>query len=90
MYSNTNTNTATPTANPPSLLNYEGVQVVMIGASDDLVEEFGLKGRELEKDEAADVKQAPPEPRRLFDELKITAAERKEIPTEPLMEGVLK
>jgi len=76
--------------NPPALLNYEGVQVVMIGASDDLVDEFGAKGRELEKDEAADVKQAPLEPRRLFQELKITPAERKEIPTEPLMEGVLK
>lgn len=69
----------------PEMLDYEGGQLLLIGASDDLVEEFGEIGEEIEELEKMDVKRMTEN--RLFEELHL---KRKENPPQPLLQGTWK
>jgi len=68
--------------NPTELLDYKGAEIIIIGASDDLKEEFGELGLELEKDEQEDAKKLSDH--KLFDELHL---DKKKFLSQPLLQG---
>lgn len=67
---------------PPAFLNTEKAELLFIGASDDLVEEFGRRGQELEELEKKDMAGATKN--KLFEELRLSP---EEFPPEPLLKG---
>jgi len=69
-------------ANPVELLNYDKVELLLIGASEDVVKEFGEVGEVLEQMEKLDEKRLTDE--KLFQELHLN---KKEHPPEPLLKG---
>jgi len=70
---------------PVDFLNYESAQVLLIGASADVVKDLGKEGEELEEFEKIDEKRLTDD--KLFKELHLTKAEH---PPEPLLEGTWK
>ena len=68
-------------ANPPTFLNYENAEMIIVGVADDLVDEFGRSGQQLEQEEKKDVQQGGGN---LFKELRIS---KEEFPPEPLFQG---
>jgi len=73
-------------ANPPSVLDHERVELVIIGASDDLKAELGDAGKELEKDEEKDVQVKHLSDNTLFEELHMS---KKTHPPMALLKGKL-
>jgi len=69
-------------ANPVELLDYTGMQLILIGAAEDVVEELGKTGEEIEEFEKMDIKRLSDN--KLFEELHMT---KKEHPPEPLLKG---
>jgi len=69
-------------ANPVELLDYTGMQLILIGAAEDVVEELGKTGEEIEELEKMDAKRLSDD--KLFQELHMT---KKEHPPEPLLTG---
>ncbi len=68
--------------NPPSFLNYEKAQFILIGASEDLKEEFGKLGKTLEKEEKKDAKGISHD--QLYKELHLS---KDKFPPQPLFSG---
>jgi hypothetical protein len=69
--------------NPPEFLDYDHAEILFIAASDDLIEEFGKTGEEIEAEEKKDARKVNRET--LFKELRL---KHKEIgPIEPLLKG---
>jgi len=68
--------------NPPTLLDFDGTELLIIAAKEDIVQEFGDKGEELEKDEIEDLKKLTDSS--LFEELHLG---KKVHPPEPLLQG---
>jgi hypothetical protein len=68
--------------NPPSFLDHEKAQIIMIGASDDLRDEFGELGKVLEKEEKKDAKGMKPDA--IYKELHLS---KNEFPPQPLFSG---
>jgi len=79
--------------NPATFLNYEGAEIVIVGASDDLEHEFGREAAdELEKDEQRDLKRGGTDPAaasryRLYNDLKLSEKQQRDMPLQPLTEG---
>jgi len=67
---------------PTEFLEYENSEILFIGASDNLIEEFGKTGEIIEKEEKEDVKKITKDS--LFKELQLS---KKEHPPEPLFNG---
>ncbi len=67
---------------PLSILNYVGIEMVLIGESNDIGAEFGEVGKELEQEEKRD--EAKASTYQLFEELRLTSSE---CPIEPLLHG---
>jgi len=63
-------------------LDHERAELLLIGAADDLVEEFGTKGEELEQEKKKDM--AGASEYKLFEELKLSP---EEFPPDPLLRG---
>lgn len=70
---------------PVDLLDYEGAELIFIGASENIVEEFGKTGEELEEMELRDAKRLSDD--KLFTELHM---DKKKNPPEPLLKGIWK
>lgn len=66
-------------ANPPELLDYKGAEVILIGARQDLKEEFGATGAKVEEMEKMEHYKINDD--KLFNELRLNKAE---IPIDPL------
>jgi len=78
----------------PDILNYPGIWLLLLGASDDLKQEFGENVKEIEDLEETDLKlfqkahrNKKPLEEKLFDELRLN---RKEFPVDPLIKGTWK
>jgi len=69
-------------ANPPQLLDYEGAELLFIGAKEDIVEELGETGEYLEALEKIDARRLTNQ--KLFQELHL---DRKKFHPEPLLKG---
>jgi len=69
-------------ANPTQLLDYSGGQILLIGASEDIVEELGETGEYLEELEKIDAARISDD--KLFQELHL---DKKKFPSEPLLKG---
>jgi hypothetical protein len=67
---------------PTSLLNYPGVELIIIGATEAITDELGKAGEELEELEKMEMKRLDDE--KLFNELRMNKAEH---PAEPLIKG---
>jgi len=67
---------------PPALLDYEGAEIILIGASDDLVAELGEVGEEVERYSELDAKRLTDD--KLYKELHLNI---KDHPIEPLRDG---
>jgi len=67
----------------PELLDYKGTEIIIIGASDDLKQEFGELGAEMEKEEQRDMKKLRPASK-LFEELHL---DKKKYFPQPLLQG---
>ncbi|KAI9104502.1 hypothetical protein DFS34DRAFT_196972 [Phlyctochytrium arcticum] len=69
-------------ANPPALLDFQHTEILLIGASDDVGNELGREGQELEQmEEEAHKEIVKLEDEHLFDELRL---DKMEFKTEPL------
>jgi hypothetical protein len=68
--------------NPTSLLDYEGMELILIGASSDLVKEMGQVGEELEEFEKVDARRVTDES--IFKDLHLKKSEH---PRRPLTKG---
>jgi len=64
----------------PDFLDFEGAELMFVGASDNLVEELGKAGEELEEDERVDAKKLSDA--QLFEELRMG---KEDHPPEPLL-----
>jgi hypothetical protein len=72
-------------ANPISLLDYEGAQLLLIGAAEDIVEELGETGEYIEELEKIDAKRISDD--KLFQELHL---DKKKHSPVPLLQGLWK
>jgi hypothetical protein len=68
-----------------SLLNYDRAQLLLIGASSDVVKDLGKEGEQLEEFEKLDEKRLTDD--KLFKELHLT---KKDHPPQPLLKGTWK
>jgi hypothetical protein len=72
-------------ANPAELLDFEGVELLFIGATEDIVEELGETGEYIEHLEEIDAKRLTDD--KLFQELHL---DKKKFHPDPLLEGIWK
>jgi len=73
------------TSGEPTFLDHEGTELIIIGASKDLQEEFGVTGKKIEKAEEEDLQHCRSARVKLYDELKFFDNTSHKI--KPLLEG---